>query len=139
MWIAGSVLMGHVALYNSSNLALTNKEFAWDRIPVFYNYFKIHKTFTWLYVKWKWVPNFWSMISNRFGSKGYLIYNMNFLVNLHWFRTALLVFLSSKISFIKARFTLCSVLKISLQRLLNLVTFIVLFPGSFRIYSNEKS
>ena len=83
LWIPVSGLMGHVSLHNSSTLALTNRAFAWDRIPVFSNSFNsysqfFYKTFTRLYLKWKWIPNFSSKISNTFGSKSYLIYGRNF-------------------------------------------------------------
>ena len=60
-------------------------------------------------------------------------------LGLYWFRIALLVFLSSKMSFIKVGFILFSVLKISIQRLRSLVTFIVLLPASFRIDLCEES
>ena len=42
-------------------------------------------------------------------------------------------------SFIKVGFILFSVLNIPIQRLLSLVTFIVLLPASFNIDSNERS
>ena len=58
---------------------------------------------------------------------------------LYWFRIALLVFLSSKMSFIKVGFILFSVLNISIERLRSLVKFIVLLPASFRIDSYEES
>ena len=58
-------------------------------------------------------------------------------LGLHWFRIAPLVFLSSKMSFIKFGFILFSVLNISIQRLRSLVTFIILLPARFRIDSYE--
>ena len=42
-------------------------------------------------------------------------------------------------SFIKVGFILFIVLNVSIQRLLSLVTFIVLLPASFRIDSYEES
>ena len=59
-------------------------------------------------------------------------------LSLYWFQTALLVFLDSKLSFIKAGFKLSSVLKTSIQRFLSPATFVVLLPGSFRIDSYDK-
>ena len=47
--------------------------------------------------------------------------------------------MSSKMSFIKVGFILFSVLNISIKRLLSLVTFIVLLPPNFRIYSYEDN
>ena len=86
MWIRGCVLIGHVSLYNSRNLPQTNSAFAWDHIPVFYNYFKSCKTFTWLYVKWKCTRNFWSKISNTFGSKVIWFLMGTSRLGLYWFR-----------------------------------------------------
>ena len=113
MWIRGCVLIGHVSLYNSRNLPQTNSAFAWDHIPVFYNYFKSCKTFTWLYVKWKCIPNFCSKISAPI----LLALKVTWFImgtsrlGLYWFRIALLVFLSSKMPFIKVGFILFTVLK----------------------------
>ena len=53
-------------------------------------------------------------------------------LSVYGLQTVILVFLSSKSSFTIAGFILFSVLKISVQRLLSLVTFIVLFLASLR-------
>ena len=115
------------------------RAFAWDRISVFYNSFKSFKTFIWLYVNYKWISNFWSKISNTFGSKSYLIWIGNSRLSLYWFQTALLIFLSLKILFIKAGFILFSVLRLLIKNLLSLLAYIVHFPASFRTESYAES
>ena len=67
-------------IYNSSTLSGHKYGICMRQRAVFFYFFKSCKTFTWLYVKWKWIPNFWSKMSNAFSSKGYLIYNGNFYV-----------------------------------------------------------
>ena len=107
LWIPVSGLMGHVSLYNSSTLALTNGAFAWDRIPVFSNSFNSYSQF---FIRLS--LNFiWNGSESQIFRPRYLTLLVPkvtwFMVEtssliLHWFRNALLDFLSSKISFIKA-------------------------------------
>ena len=84
--------------------------------PNFYNSFKSCKTFTRLYVKCEiFAPRYLILLAPKVT---WFIIGTSRLT-LYWFRTALAVSLRSKISYIKAGFTLFSVLKISIQRLLS--------------------
>ena len=94
-------------------MILTHLAFARNIIPVFYNILKCVQILRRFYVKRRWIPNFKPVVS-------WLIVGTSRL-SLQLLRTALLVFLNLKI-FIHVRG-----LQISIQRLLNLFTFIVYF------------
>ena len=138
MWIPGCVRMGHVLLYNSSTLALTNRAFAWDHIPASYIFLKICKTFTWLDFHLYDGSEF-----QAFGSRYLMILTPKVTWPIIGFSRFVLIsnypISIPENSFIKAGFILFSVLKISIERRLSLVTFIVLFPASFRIGWYEES
>ena len=128
MWIRGCVLIGHVSLYNSNSFYTTVTQFFIILLKVV----RLSLDFMWNGSEFQiFGPRYLILLAPKVT---WFIMGTSRL-GLYWFRIALLVFLSSKVSFIKVGFILLSVLNISIQRLRSQVTFIVFLPARFRIDS----
>ena len=111
LWIRGCALIGHVSFYNSRTLALTNRPFAWDRIPFFIIILKVVR----LSLDFMWNGSVFQISGPRYlillAPKVTWFIMGTSRLGLYWFRIALLVLLSSKMPFIKVGFILFTVLK----------------------------
>ena len=100
-----------------------------NAIPVFYNSLECFQIITGYYGTRKRIPNFWSKRYYALITKANLNGFRNVKINwLYWLQTILLVTLNLNMSFINDGFIEFILLQISIQRLLNLLAFIVTLP-----------